>query len=439
MKGASLLRRLALDRPDRRAWALYDWANSAFVTTVIAAVFPVYFGTVIAAGLTAAEATERFALATTIALVVIAVLAPLLGALADRAAAKKRFLAACVGLGAAATLALILPRPGQWGLALLLFGVGNIGVSGSFIFYDSLLPHVASSGEEMDRLSTTGYAVGYLGGGLLLALNLAWIEWPSFFGLADAAAAARLSFASVAAWWVLFSLPLFRHVSEPPASRGASLHGTWRRLSRTWRELRRYRHAFVFLLGFLLYNDGIGTIIRMAAIYGSEIGLPAGTMIGAILLVQFVGVPCAVLFGGLARRIGVKNAIFLALCVYLAVTLVAYFMTTSWQFYLLAVLIAAVQGGSQALSRSLFARLIPRFQSAEFFAFFSVCEKFAGIAGPAVFAVLTALFGSSRTAILGLMTFFLLGGALVASVDVGEGERMARAAEMEGAVRPYSP
>jgi len=435
MTSASLLQRLALDRADRRAWALYDWANSAFVTTVIAAVFPVYFSTVLAADLPPARATERFALATTIALALIALLAPLLGALADYAAAKKRLLAACVSVGALATMGLVLPGPGEWALALLLFGIANIGASGSFVFYDSLLPHVASSGEEMDRLSTTGYAAGYLGGGLLLALNLIWITWPGWFGLADAAAAARLSFVSVAVWWLVFSIPLFRDVPEPPRPASSGLPpgwGTRRQLVKTLRELRRYRHAFVFLLGFLLYNDGIGTIIRMAAVYGSEIGLPGNAMIGAIVLVQFIGVPFAVLFGGLARRIGVKNAIFLGLTVYLVVTLVAYVMTTSWQFYLLAVLIAAVQGGSQALSRSLFARLIPRFKSAEFFAFFSICEKFAGIAGPAIFAALSALVGSSRTAILGLMAFFLFGGLLVATVDVAEGERLARAAEAEG-------
>ena len=434
MTSASLLQRLALDRPDRRAWALYDWANSAFVTTVIAAVFPVYFSTVLAAGLPPPEATERFALATTIALALIALLAPMLGALADYAAAKKRLLAVCVSVGALATAGLALTKRGEWASALLLFGIANIGASASFVFYDSLLPHVAGSGDEMDRLSTSGYAAGYLGGGLLLALNLMWITWPAWFGLADAAAAARLSFASVAVWWLVFSVPLFRSVPEPPkpASSGRpSVWGTRRQLARTLGELRRYRHAFVFLLGFLLYSDGIGTIIRMAAIYGSEIGLPGNAMIGAILMVQFIGVPFTVLFASLARRVGVKNAIFLGLGVYLAVTLVAYVMTTSWQFYLLAVLIAAVQGGSQALSRSLFARLIPRFRSAEFFAFFSICEKFAGIAGPAIFAALTALVGSSRTAILGLMAFFLFGGLLVATVDVAEGERMARAAEAE--------
>jgi MFS transporter, UMF1 family len=202
-------------------------------------------------------------------------------------------------------------------------------------------------------------------------------------------------------------------------------------LARTFRDLRRYRQAFLFLFGFVLYNDGIGTIIRMAAIYGAEIGLPGSAMIGAILLVQFIGVPFALLFGGIAASIGVKRAIFASLAVYMLTSVVAYFMNTSWQFYLLAGLIATVQGGSQALSRSLFARLVPRSQSAEFFAFFSICEKFAGILGPAIFAALAALSGSSRTAILALMPLFLIGGLLVAVVDVGQGERMARAAEAE--------
>ncbi len=421
------LLRLGIDRPEPRAWALYDWANSAFVTTIVAAVFPVYFSSVAAADLPPAVATARFALATTTALALDALLAPFLGALADSAALKKRLLAGFMGLGVLATGAMVFVGRGEWLLAAILFGLGNVGASGSFVFYDSLLPHVARGGAEMDRVSTTGYALGYLGGAVLLAVNLAWIAHPQLFGLADAAAAARLSFFSVALWWLLFSLPLFRRVAEPPLRRDAAR----RRLRETFGELRGYKQAFVFLLGFLLYNDGIGTIIRMAVIYGAEVGIPQGSLIAAILLVQCIGVPFAVLFGSIAARIGAKRAIFTALAVYVAISIIGYFMRTAWHFYLLAALVGTVQGGSQALSRSLFARMIPRSRSAQFFGFFSVCEKFAGIFGPALFAAAVALTGSSRNAILSIIAFFIAGGLLVASVDVAEGERAARAADAE--------
>jgi UMF1 family MFS transporter len=436
-RASQFFHRLGLDRPEVRAWALYDWATAAFFATIVAAVFPIYFSTVAAAGLPATVAATRFALTTTAAMVIVAALAPVVGALADYYGINKRLLAASMGLGVVATGCMVFIRPGDWLLASFLFGAANIGASFAFVFYDSLLVHITSSGKEMDRISTTGYAVGYLGGGLLLGLNLAWISYPRLFGMADAAEAARLSFFSVAIWWLAFSIPLLRCVAEPPARRGAGdasglgpLRAARQRLLRTFHDLRAFKQAFLFLLAFLIYNDGIGTIIRMAALYGTQIGLPRGALIGAILVVQFIGVPFAVLFGSIASRVGVKGAIFLSLAVYLVISIVAFFMQTALHFYLLAGLVATVQGGSQALSRSLFARLVPRFRSAEFFAFFSMGEKLAGILGPGVFAAVTILTGSSRGAILSLVVFFIVGGLLVAAVDVTEGERVAREAEM---------
>lgn len=431
---SSWLHRLGLGRRELRAWALYDWANSAFVTTVIAAVFPIYFSSVAAADLPPTIATARFAAATTIALAIIAFLAPFLGALADDRPLKKRLLAAFLGLGVLATAGMSFIQHGEWKFAILLFMLGNIGVAGSFIFYDSLLPHIASD-EEMDRVSSAGYALGYLGGGLLLAVNLAWIQFPHVFGLADAAAASRLSFFSVAIWWLVFSLPLFRYVAEPPLPRGMNkrqgnlLRAPMARLGETLRELRVYKQAFLLLVAFLIYNDGIGTIIRMATVYGTEIGIPQSALIAAILLVQFVGIPCSFLFGNLAGRIGAKSAIFLALAVYTLVSVIGYFMTTALHFYLLAILVGIVQGGSQALSRSLFASMIPRSRSSEFFAFFAVCEKFAGILGPATFAWMIMATGSSRNALIAVTVFFVVGGLLLAFVNVAEGQRAAREAD----------
>ncbi len=433
-QGAPLLARLGLRTGEQRAWAMYDWANSAVQCTIITAVFPIYFASVAAADLPAAVATERFATATTIALIIVALLAPVLGAYADYAGAKKRLLGIFVAIGVAATAAMVLITHGEWKLAALLFIVVNIGVSASFVFYDSLLPHIAAP-DEMDRVSSAGYALGYVGGGLLLAINLAWILKPAMFGLPDAGVASRLSFLSVAVWWLVFSIPLFRRVPEPavrppdlPPGLGP-LTASFRQLFSTLRELTRYRQAFLMLLAFLIYNDGIGTMIRMAGPYGKEIGLPENALIAAFVMVQFVGIPFAFAFGWLAGKIGAKTSIFVALVVYMGISVIGYYMTTTWQFFLLSFLVATVQGGSQALSRSLFATMIPRHKSSEFFGFFGVFEKFAGIVGPAIFAITVRATGSSRNAILSVIGFFVVGAALLWLVDVEKGQRTAREAE----------
>jgi MFS transporter, UMF1 family len=425
----ALLNRLGLHRRDLRAWAMYDWANSAFATTIVTAVFPVYFTAVAAANLSPAEATRRLAAATTIALAISALLAPVLGAIADYAPIKKRLLGAFMILGAVASGALFLIHEGDWRTAALLFAVGNIGFAASLAFYDSLLPHIASE-NEIDRVSTAGYAIGYLGGGLLLAVNVAWIVAPATFGFANSSQASRFSFLSVAIWWPLFSIPLFRSVAEPRIVRtGATppaavvVRAAFRGLAHTLRDLRRYKHAFLLLLAYVVYSDGINTIIRMATSYGTEIGLRQSALITAILLVQFVGIPFAFLFGMLADRIGAKACVFISLAVYTLISVMGYYMKTERDFYILAMMVAAVQGGSQALSRSLFASMIPRDRSSEFFGFFSIFEKFGAMLGPAVFAATSALTGSSRSAILSVIAFFIVGAILLSLVDVSEGQR----------------
>jgi UMF1 family MFS transporter len=424
----SWLVRLGLHRPELRAWATYDWANSAFQSTVITAVFPDFFASVAAADLPPAIATSRYAWATTIAVAFIAVLGPVLGAVADRRALKKTMLGAFLGIGAIATMLMATIDRGQWLYAAVIFIVANIAIAATLVFYDSLLPHIATP-EEMDRVSTSGYAIGYLGGGFVLVVNLLWILMPETFGLSGSVAAIKLSFVSVALWWLLFSLPLFRWVPEPvPMSRlrsdpEASLgSGAFRGVLRTFHELRGYRQAFLLLVAFLLYNDGIQTIIRMATIYGAEIGIDRNARIAAFVLVQFVGVPFSFLFGAMAHRIGAKPAIFVSLSVYIGISVLGYFMSTAWHFFVLAFLVAMVQGGSQALSRSLFARMIPRHKSSEYFGFFSVFEKFAGVAGPALFALSVSVFGSSRAAVLSVIAFFVAGALVLTRVDVAEGE-----------------
>ena len=411
---------------------MYDWANSAFQSTVITAVFPPFFSSVAAANLPPAVATARFAWATTIAVTITAIMGPILGAVADYRAIKKPMLGLFVGIGVVTTMLMGTIARGDWVYAALLFMISNIAIASSFVFYDSLLPHIAAP-DEMDRVSTAGYAIGYLGGGILLVINLLWILTPATFGLPDTVAGIKLSFVSVGVWWLVFSLPLFRRVPEPArfleADETASenpVRAAFVRVWETFHELRGYRQAFLMLVAFLLYNDGIQTIIRMAAIYGAEIGIDQNAQIEAFVVVQFVGIPFSFLFGALAGRIGAKAGIFLALGVYIGISVLGYFMTAAWQFFALAFLVGTVQGGSQALSRSLFARMIPKHKSSEYFGFFSVFEKFAGIAGPALFAASVSLFGSSRAAVLSVILFFVCGAIVLTRVDVREGEAYAR-------------
>ncbi len=433
-----LLERLGLHRRELRAWAMYDWANSAMVTTIVTAVFPIYFAKVAAADLAPAIATKRLADATTIALAIIAVLSPILGAIADRAGVKKRLLGLSLIVGVVAVGLMFFIERGDWMLAAGLFAVANIAVNASYVCYDSFLPHIAAP-EEMDRVSTAGYALGYVGGGLLLALNLAWIQRPAWFGLPSgpdltplqATLPTRLAFLSVAIWWLVFSIPLFRDVREPPATGDGRIDvgAAFRELGATFRRLGQFRQAVLMLIAFLIYNDGIGTIIRMATIYGTEIGIGTGSLIASIMIVQFVGIPFAFLFGAFASRIGAKRAIFVGLVVYTGISVLGYFMTNATHFLILALLVGVVQGGTQALSRSLFASLIPKARSAEFFGFFAVVEKFAGIFGPWIFARVIGATGSSRAAILAVVIFFLIGGVLLHFVDVDQGQREARSAE----------
>ena len=433
--GRRWLQALGLHRRELRAWALYDWANSAFSTVIGAAVFPIFYANVAAVDLPANEATARYAFTASTSLALIALLMPVLGTVADYLGAKKRLLGTFLALGVVATATMFFIGRGDWLFASLLFVLGNLGISGANVFYNSLLPHIARE-DEMDRVSSAGYALGYLGGGLLLAINLTWLLFADASGLANAELATRLCFVSVAVWWVGFSIPLFRRVPEPPrrleAGEVAGLNPVGvgvKRLAETFHEIRGYRHAFLFLLAFLAYNDGIGTINGMAAAYGTEIGLARSHLIAAILVVQFVGMPCTFLAGILAGRLGTKRTIYLALAVYVVISVLAYFMNTALHFYALAILVGAVIGGSQALSRSLYASLIPRHKSAEFFSFMTVGSKFAGILGPAIFGWVSLLAGSSRFGILAIMAFFVVGMALLTRVDVPAGQRHAQQAD----------
>ncbi len=426
-----LLERLGLHRPELRAWAMYEWAITGMWAVIVTTVFPIYYQTVAAADVPGEEATRNFALATTLGIVAVAVIAPLLGAITDRRPLKKRLLALFASIGIAGAGLLFFVERGDWLLGLGFFVLVNIGVNGSTVFYDSLLPYIAGR-DEVDRVSTGAFAVGYLGAGLLLSACLLLILNPGLFGVPEGTLPSRLAFLAVAIWWAVFSIPLFRKVREPPVELGpeedpgmSTLRFALERLRSTFRSLRSYRNAFLLLIAYLIYGDGIGTIIRMATVYGAELGIGQGHMIGAVVVVQLVGVPFTFLFGMLAGRIGTKNAIFLGLFVYTLISVLGFFMTTAAHFWMLAIMVGTVQGGTQALSRSLYASVIPAYKSGELFGFFGVMDKFAGMIGPSVFALMIALTGSSRFGILSIIVFFVVGAAILYTVDEDAGRRIA--------------
>ncbi|MBN1402119.1 MAG: MFS transporter [Anaerolineae bacterium] len=426
---ASIADDLRLHRQRIRAWCMYDWANSAFATTIMAALLPPYFSNVAAASLPKAQASSIWGYAVSISMLIVALMGPVLGAIADYTGGKKRFLASFLTVAIFFTGLLWFIHEGDWLLAVVFYVLASIGNAGANIFYDSLLPHVAHP-DEIDQVSARGYALGYLGGGLLLLINLMWYMQPGWFGFADGDAAVRASFLSVAVWWLIFSLPLFRRVPEPPhQATQEKMHAVKvgiRRVINTFREVKRYRELFKFLVAFWLYADGIGTIIKMATIYGAELGIGLSDLAGALLLTQIVGVPLTFVFGGLAKRLGTKRSIYLGLGVYTVITIAAYFMSQPWHFWVLAGAVGTVQGGTQALSRSLFGAMTPKARSAEFYGFFDISSKFAGISGPLLMGVVAMFLGTSRWAIISLVIFFIGGALLLGGVHEAEGIALAR-------------
>ncbi|KPL77851.1 MFS transporter [Ornatilinea apprima] len=413
------------------SWTLYDWANSTFATTIAAAVLPVYYSTVASSNLEPNVATSNWAFTTSIALILVAILGPILGAMADFSGAKKKFLTAFVLAGVTGTALLFFVRSGDWLMASLFFIIGNVGFAGANVFYDSLLPHIARP-EEIDQVSSRGYAMGYLGGGLLLAVNLGMIM---FTPDSQTELMTRLSFLSVAVWWLIFTIPLWKYVPEPTrrileGEKGSNpFQASFGRLAHTFSEIQKYKQLSKFIAAFWLYNNGIGTIIYMASIYGAELQFSTTTIIGTLLMVQFVAIPFAYLFGWLAKKLGTKRSILLSLFIYTLIAIGGYFLTKEIHFWILGFAVATVQGGSQALSRSLCGRMMPKSKSAEFYSFFSISEKIAGTVGPLLFGLVSRLMGGSRLSIVSLIIFFAAGGLLLTRVDEKEAIAVAEVEE----------
>ncbi len=409
------------------SWAFYDWANSAFATTVMAGFFPLFFKQYWSAGNAVTVSTFQLGSANSLAGLIVVILAPLLGAVADQGGAKKRFLLTFACLGIVMTGGLYWVEQGQWLMALVLYVLATIGFSASISFSDSLLVEVAPE-SRWDRVSALGYALGYLGGGLLFAVNVTMTLKPQWFGLADAAEAVRVSFVTVAVWWALFSLPVILFVKEQPRHGGQGR--VWSRgfiqLRDTFREIRRLRQVFLFLLAYWFYIDGVDTIVRMAVDYGMSLGFDANSLIVALLVTQFVGFPAAIIFGRLGERYGARTGIYIAIVVYIGVTLWATTMDSVIEFYGLAMTIGLVQGGIQSLSRSCYARIIPVDKSAEFFGFYNMLGKFAVVLGPVMMGVVGLISDSPRLALLSIVVLFLAGGWLLSRVDLDQARRNSR-------------
>ncbi|MCW8840995.1 MAG: MFS transporter [Gammaproteobacteria bacterium] len=413
------------------AWTLYDWGNSAFATTVMAGFFPVFFKQYWSAGAEVTDSTFQLGIANSVASLVIVLLAPVLGAIADSGSHRKRFLIFFAFLGICMTALLPLVAMGQWQWAVLFYVVATIGFSGSVTFYDSLIVFVTEP-QHYDQVSALGYAMGYLGGGVLFAVNVAMTLSPESFGLADAAAAVKLSFVMVALWWALFSVPLALWVTEPDG-RGigmlAAVRGGFHQLRDTFNEIRALRTVFMFLLGYWCYIDGVDTIVRMAVDYGMSIGFSSDSLIVALLITQFIGFPAAIAFGFLGKWLGPKAGIYIAIAAYAAIVIWASRMESEIEFYGLAVAIGLVQGGIQSLSRSLYARIIPADKSAEFFGFYNMLGKFAAVIGPVMVGWAGVVSGSPRSGILTLLILFALGAFFLSRVDLKEGQRRAERLE----------
>ncbi|QOP46568.1 MFS transporter [Sulfurimonas paralvinellae] len=404
------------------SWALYDWANSAYATTVMAGFFPIFFKSYYSVGTDVTVSTAQLGIANSVSSFVVVLLAPLLGAIADAGSLKKRFLFLFAFLGILMSASLALVEQGNWELAAFVYALGNVGFMGSNIFYDGLLPSV-SDDKNVDFVSGLGFSLGYLGGGILFAFNVFMVQEPDFFGFVDKAEAIKASFISVAVWWALFSLPLLLFVEEKKEHKKEKFSlvlAGYLRLKKTFERVTSLKGLFLFLVAYWFYIDGVDTIIRMAVDYGMALGFDSSSLIMALLIVQFVGFPATLIVAKLAEIWDTKKVIYLSLLIYIVIIVFASMMEKVSEFYILAVMISLVQGGIQALSRSYYSKMIPQKYSAEFFGFYDLLGKFAVILGPLLIAGVALFSHNSRLSIASVATLFVIGGVLLFFVDEKE-------------------
>lgn len=435
-------------------WVIYDWANSAFATTVMAGFFPIFFKNYWSHGTDVNVSTAQLGFGNALGGLIVALLGPILGAIADKGNAKKKFLTFFAYLGVAMTAGLYFVHLGEWQWAIFLYVVAIVGFSGGNIFYDALLPQVADE-KNIDFISGLGFALGYLGGGLLFLINVLMTLMPETFGLQDKTSAVRLSFLTVTFWWGTFSLFTIFWINEikyheNKIQKKSIIIDGLKQFLFTFKKFRYHKTIFFFLLAYWLYIDGVDTIIRMAVDYGLSLGFQDTDLIIALLLVQFIGFPAAIVYSKLGQRWNVRGAILIGIIIYMAITIGGMFMNTIREFYILAIAIGLVQGGIQALSRSYYSRLIPKNQAGEFYGFYNMIGKFAVIVGPALMGLVGLMVKNilisdamspeeirvtsqlaSRWSIGSILILFLVGGILFYFVDEEKGKKEAQKIENE--------
>lgn len=400
-------------KKDAISWALYDWANSAFATTVMAGFFPIFYKSYWASDLSNLESTAMVGYANSLSGLIVVLLAPILGAYADIGTKRKKLLLLFASLGILCTASFYFIPQGEWMLAAILYAIAAVGFSGGNVFYDSLIVSV-SDNENRNRVSALGYSLGYLGGGLLFLINVIMFLNPQHFGIESQSDAVLLSFFMVAVWWAFFSVPLLRNVKEEDSEREnprfiQALKQSFNEVYQTLSEVRKYKNVAIFLLAYWFYMDGIDTIVRMATAYGTDIGLDAASMITALILTQFVGFPSTLIFGYFADRLGFKKILTIGILIYILISIFASRITTAAEFYAMAIVVGLVMGGVQAVSRAYFSSIIPKDKEAQFFGFYNLVGKSAVVAGPALLAWISMIFNTPRAGILGLLVLFIPG------------------------------
>ncbi len=400
-----------------RSWVLYDWANSAFSVAITTAIFPLFFKAYAAVDLPNNVSTAYWGYWNSIATFIIAILAPILGTIADYKNRKKRFLAFFWIMGIMGTGLLSLINEGQWIMALTIYVISLVGFSGANVFYDAFLVDVTSD-ERMDWVSSNGFAWGYLGSTIPFIISIIFILKPSIIGLNGDIEAQKFSFVITALWWGIFTIPLLLNVKQknyiPPSK--TPIKDSFERLRKTISNIRSNKNIFIFLIAYFFYIDGVGTIIKMATSYGSDVGIATNDLLIILLVTQFVAFPFALIYGKLAHKVSAKFMLFIGIGIYTVLTIYAYFINSTFDFWVLAMLVASSQGGIQALSRSLYGKLIPKEKSAEFYGFYNIFGKFAAVLGPFLVGFFSQISGSSRTGIFSIVVLFVIGGLVLTRV-----------------------